>query len=182
MRPRREGTAAERVPPGNRWVTLGHQLGGVVSPLASLPELNLLAFGFLLHLPWELWLSGVGADGGWHLWTSGELPLALSLAALAHAGVSLAAFWFVAVGARTRNWIRAADLGAAFLFALVSMVFTLIVESLVMGVLTQWEHPAYLPTFVAPGLELPSVLQSVVTPLLTVAVVRRQLRPSREEW
>ena len=154
---------------------------GATQSLVALPELNLLAFGFLLHLPWELWLSGSGPDVGAHLRTSGELPLALSLAALVHAGVGVAAFWFIAVVARSRKWIRVADCGAVLMFALASVVFTLIVESLVIGVLTQWEHPAFLPTFVAPGIELPSVLQAVVTPLLIAAVVRRQLRPSREE-
>ena len=149
--------------------------------LTLLPELNLLAFGFLLHLPWELWLSGFGADVAAHLRSSGELPLALSLAALVHAGVGVAAFWFIAVAVRTRNWIRVADYGAVLMFGLASVVFTMIVESFVIGVLTWWEHPALLPTFVAPGIELPSVLQAVVTPLLTIAVVRRQLRPPSEE-
>lgn len=154
---------------------------GATQSLVALPELNLLAFGFLLHLPWELWLSGAGMTRDSHLLTSGELPLALSLAALMHAGINVAAFWFIAAGARTRGWIRAADRGAVLLFSFASVIFTLVVESLVIGVFTQWEHPALLPTFVAPGLELPSILQTVVTPLLMVAVVRRQLGSPRED-
>lgn len=176
------GSASRSARPGTQRIPAGwRRIVGATYSLSLLPELNLLAFGFLLHLPWELWLSGSGADVGAHLRNSGELPLALSLAALVHAGVGVGAFWFIAVGARSRNWIRVADYGAVLMFALASVVFTLIVESLVIGVLTWWEHPAFLPTFVAPGLEFPSVLQAVVTPLLILAVVRRQLRLSGEE-
>lgn len=182
MRPRSESAATGHARSGYRRVPWGHRrVARAARALTGVPELNLLAFGFLLHLPWELWLSGIGTSGESHLQSSGELPLALSLAALAHAGINVAAFWFIAAGARTRRWIRAADRAAVLIFAGASVMFTLIVESLVIGVLTQWEHPAFLPTFIAPGIELPSVLQAAVTPLLMVAVVRRQLRSPSEE-
>lgn len=107
--------------------------------------------------------------------TSGELPLALSLAALAHSGINLIAFWFIAAEARTRKWMREADRDIVLMFTLASVIFTLIAESMVTGMFTQWEHAAFLPTFAAPGVELPSVLQAAITPLLIVAVARRQL-------
>lgn len=143
--------------------------------LTGLPELNLLAFGFLLHLPWELWLSGAETSGDSHLATSGELPLALSLAALAHAAIGVIAFWFVAACARNRSWIRTTGAGGTGIFVLASLLLTMIGESVVMGLLTQFEHPRLLPTFVARGLGFPSLLQGVVSPLLMIAVVRRQL-------
>lgn len=150
--------------------------------LTGLPELNLLAFGFLLHLPWELWLSGAETSGDSHLMTSGELPLALSLAALAHAAIGVFAFWFVAACARSRSWIRTAEADATGIFVIASLLLTMIGESVVMGLLTQFEHPRLLPTFVASGLGFPSLLQGVVSPLLMVLVVRRQLgwRPQEQ--
>lgn len=153
----------------------GHPLVRAAPSLRRSPELNLLMFGFLLHLPWELWLVGVGSNGGSYLRTSGELPLALSLAALAHSGINLIAFWFIAAGARTREWMRDANRDVVLMFTLASVIFTLIAESMVTGVFTRWEHAAFLPTFAAPGVELPSVVQAIVTPLLIVAVVRHQL-------
>lgn len=170
MRPLLDAGAAERR--GSAWLVSAAQ------SLTTLPELNLLAFGFLLHLPWELWLFEIGMSRESHLQTSGELPLALSIAAFAHAATNLIAFWFIAAVARTRAWIRVVDRDTGLMFVLSSGIFTLIFESLVMGVLTQWEHPALLPTFVAPGIELASVLQAIVTPVLIVAVLRRQLGSS----
>lgn len=170
MRPLRESDAAARR--DSAWSV------SAARSLTRLPELNLLAFGFLLHLPWELWLFEIGMSRESHLQTSGELPLALSLAAFAHAATNVIAFWFIAAVAGTRGWIGVADRGTGPMFVLSSGIFTLIFESLVMGVLTQWEHPSFLPTFVAPGIELASVLQAVVTPVLLVAVLRRQLGSS----
>lgn len=181
MRPPPEGFALERRRQGSRSAPFGSRIVPRVRSLATLPELNLLVAGFLLHLPWELWLTGIGTTGGSHLRTSGELPLALSLAALAHAGIGVLAFWFIAAGARTRRWILEADREAVLVFVLVSVVFTLIFESFVVGVVTRWEHPPLLPNFAAPGLALPSLLQTLVTPLLMLVVVRRQLRSPREE-
>ena len=143
--------------------------------LARLPELNVLAFGFLLHLPWELWLSGAVMGAEAHLATSGELPLALSSAAVAHAAIGVAAFWFVAAFARSRGWIRTSGLDAIGIFVLASLLFTLIAESLVMGLLSRLEHPGFLPTFAAPGLGLPSLLQGIVSSSLIILLVRRQL-------
>lgn len=179
MRPAAEGYVARsgrsRAPASHGW----RRLLGAADSLAVLPELNLLAFGSLLHLPWELWLAGSGTRGDPHLLTSGELGLALSLAALAHAGIGVAAFWFVAVGASGRTWIRAGGIETISVFVLTSLLFTLVAESLVTGVLTQWAHAALVPTFVAPGMGFPSLLQGVVTPILMAAIVRRQLGPLR---
>lgn len=143
--------------------------------LARLPELNVLGFGFLLHLPWELWLSGAVMDVDSHLATFGELPLALSSAAVAHAALGVAAFWFVAAFARSRNWIQTPGMDAIGIYVFASLLFTLIAESLVMGLLSQLEHPGFLPTFAAPGLGLPSLLQGIVSSSLIVLLVRRQL-------
>lgn len=153
----------------------------LIGQFGDLPETNVLIFGFLLHLPWELWLSGAGRGIDPHLLSSGELPLALSLAAVAHAGLDLLAFWFVAVGTRGRDWIRAPGIDTLGSFVLVSLLFTLIAESLLTGVFTGWEHLASLPTFVAPGLGYASLLQGLAVPLLIVAMVRRQRGVQREE-
>lgn len=45
----------------------GCRLVRAAPPLRRSPELTLLAFGFVLHLPWELWLVGVGVSGGLYL-------------------------------------------------------------------------------------------------------------------
>ena len=171
------------MPPGRRAFLGSIERFGrrAVLGLAAFPEVNVLGFGFLLHLPWELWLSGSGSGVDGHLRSSGELPLALSLAALAHAGINLLAFWFIAGLARSRRWPGSAGADAIGIFVLSSLVFTLVAESLVMGVLTQWEHPAALPTFAAPGLGLPSLLQGIVAPLLIAGILRRQLRADPEE-
>lgn len=143
--------------------------------LAAAPEFNLLGFGFLLHLPWELWLSAAGSGLDGHLATSGELPLALSLASLAHAALDVVAYWFVAATFRSRQWIRSPRIDSIGLFVISSFLFTMIAESVVMGIFTGLEHAAALPAAVEPGLGFPSVLQGVISPLLILAIVRRQL-------
>lgn len=152
----------------------------LIRGLAGLPETNVLAFGFLLHLPWELWLFGSGSVMDSHVRDSGELPLALSLAALAHAAINLLAFWFIAAGVRTRSWIRSAGVDTLGVFVLSSVMFTLMAESLANGVFVEAEHLGALPSFVAPGQGVPSLLQSVVAPVLIVGILRRQLPRVRE--
>ena len=67
-------------------------------------------------------------------------------------------------------------------FVLAALVFTVIGESAATGVLTEWEHVGSLPTLVAPGLGLASLLEVVTVPFATVWITGRQLRglPARE--
>ena len=151
------------------------RFSGRFAALAAAPEINLLGFGYLLHLPWELWLSAAGSGIDAHLAASGELPLALSVASLAHAALDLVAYWFVAATYGSRQWIHRPRIDSVGIFVISSFLFTMIAESVVMGVFAGLEHAAALPTAVDPGLGFSSVLQGFVSPLLIVAIVRRQL-------
>jgi hypothetical protein len=146
------------------------------------PELNILFFAFLLFLPWELWLSASSLRSDGHALAS-EVAWMSTLASLGHAAISVLAFWVVAGGTPTaRGWIRAPRPSTVLVFVLAALVFTVIGESAATGVLTEWEHVGSLPTLVAPGLGLASLLEVVTVPFATVWITGRQLRglPARE--
>lgn len=143
--------------------------------LLDLPEINVLFFAFVLFLPWELWLSAASLRSDGH-GVPEEVAWMSTLASLGHAAVSVLAFWVVAGGTPAgRGWIRPPRPSSVLVFVLSALVFTVIGESAATGVLTGWEHAGSLPTLVAPGLGLASLLEVVAVPIATAWVVGRQL-------
>lgn len=154
-------------------------LAKLASRLLATPEVNVVGFGFLLHTPWELWLTGRGPSS--HLAVTGELAAAISVAAAVHAAIALVAFWIVAGAGGGRRWVRSSSREGATVFVFASVLLTLIVESLATGVLTGWEHATFIPTVVEPGLAYASLGQFVTVPLLLLGILTRQLRHSTED-
>ena len=133
----------------------------------------MLGFGFLLHLPWEVWLALVSRQPDPHLVTTGELPIALALEAMSRAGLGVIGFWIVAGVNDSREWIEAGGSDELRLYLVACVVLTLIMESLAPGRMTDWRHPGSLAILASPGQALLAVLQIVTVPLVLVLAVRR---------
>lgn len=141
--------------------------------LVNLPEANVVMFAFLLNYPWEFLQAPLFRD----LMTAPhwEAVKLCTRAAIGDAAITLVAFWAVAAGAHTRNWLlrptRAHFLG----FVGVGLAITVVVERLATGPLGLWSYADTMP--VVPILEIGVVvlLQWIVLLPLVAWFVRRQL-------
>lgn len=141
-----------------------------------LPELHLFAFAFLLHFPLELWMMGSTLPADPHAVARGEVAKICTVGATAHALVTVVAFWIVSVAGRSRGWVRAPLLFELAIFTLVSAVFAALAEAAAGLMLEEWAHTGTVTTFGKGGLAIPTMLQGIVAPLVTVWLVNRQLR------
>lgn len=153
-----------------------HPAAAWVRRAALLPELNLLAFAFLLHFPLELWLMEPKLPADPHILERGEVTAVCGTAAAGHAVIALLTFWLIA-GAGTRSWVHCPHWAETLLFVGSSGVFTLLAEP-GLGMMFERISP-HAETFAnvwGGGRVLPSVLQAFAVPALLVWILGRQLR------
>jgi hypothetical protein len=137
------------------------------------PETSVAIFAFLLNLPWELaqvpLFAGLPAADHWRgIVICGQ-------AALGDVVIALAAFWTVAVAGGGRTWITAPRPRQVAAFVIVGLLITIVLERLATTVLGRWTYADAMPIVPLIDVGLSPVAQWVVTPLLIVCFVRRQL-------
>ena len=143
---------------------------------ALVPELNLLAFAFLLHFPLELWIMEPKLPADPHILERGEVTAVCGTAAAGHAVIALLTFWLIA-GAGKRSWILRPHWAETLLFVGCSGVFTLVAEpGLGMMLAHTSPHADTVANVWGGGRFLPSVLQAFAVPALLVWILGRQLR------
>ncbi len=143
------------------------------SRLADVPELNVAFFSFLLNFVWEFFqvpfFRGMAAAPHW------EAAQVCIQATLGDAGISLVAFWAVALTARSRGWALHPTARQFLGFVAVGVVITIAFEWLAVEVLDRWSYAESMPTLPLLGTGVLPILQWIVLPPVVVWLVRRQL-------
>lgn len=158
-----------------------HPAAAWVGRAALVPELNILAFAFLLHFPLELWIMEPKLPADPHILERGEVTAVCGTAAAGHAAIALLTFWLIA-GAGKRTWVLRPHWAETLLFVGCSGVFTLVAEPGI-GMMLERTSP-HADTFAnvwGGGILLPSVLQAFAVPALLVWILGRQLRAGPAE-
>jgi L-cystine uptake protein TcyP (sodium:dicarboxylate symporter family) len=104
------------------------------------------------------------------------MNIACTKASIGDALITVFAFWVVAFIKKSRNWIMKPSLITLGIFLIPGMVITIIFEALATGPLHRWEYAEAMPTLPLLGTGLLPVLQWLILPLISIFIVRRQLR------
>jgi len=138
------------------------------------PEPNVLLFGFLLNLPWELlqipFFLGMPSVAHW------DGMIQCVTAAAGDAVILLAAFWATACLRRTRKWISQPSLNATVVFVALGIVVTIVLEWWATGNSGRWAYAETMPTIPWLGTGVLPLLQWLLIPPIVVWLVRRQIR------
>lgn len=137
------------------------------------PEPNVLLFGFLLNLPWELlqipFFTGMPSIAHW------DGVIQCVAAAAGDAVILLAAFWATACLRRTRKWISRPTLQAIAVFVALGIVVTIVLEWWATGDSGRWAYAETMPTIPWLGTGALPLLQWLLIPPIVVWLVRRQI-------
>ena len=138
------------------------------------PEPNVLLFGFLLNLPWELlqipFFAGMPSAAHW------DGVIQCMRAAAGDAVILLGAFWAAACLQRTRKWILQPPLSAYLAFITAGIVATIVLEWLATRNSGRWVYAETMPTIPVLGTGVLPLLQWLLIPPIVVWLVRRQIR------
>lgn len=141
--------------------------------LLGAPELNVVAFAFLLNLAWEMWqvpfFLGMAEAPHW------QAVKACTQATMGDAGIALAAFWVAAALAKNRRWILAPSKRDLAAFIGTGLIATIAFEALATEVLGRWTYIEAMPRLPIIGTGLLPLLQWLLIPPLVVWFVRRQI-------
>lgn len=145
-------------------------------PLAAFlrqPEPNLLLFGFLLNLPWELlqipFFAGMSSLAHW------DGVMLCTRAAAGDALISLVAFWMVASWRRSRTWLARTGWRECVAFVAPGLVATIAFEWWAIRV-GRWAYAESMPAMPWLQTGLLPLLQWLLIPPLLLWIVRRQIR------
>ncbi|RAM49967.1 MAG: hypothetical protein C6Y22_19420 [Hapalosiphonaceae cyanobacterium JJU2] len=147
----------------------------VIKPLRllDLPELNIAIFSFLLNFLWEMQqmpFFQVSSES-----SCTDEVINCTVATVGDVGISLTAFWTVAIMSKSRQWFRQLNWWQLNSFILVGVVITIIFEALATGVLDRWEYADIMPTLPFFGTGLLPLLQWILIPPIIIWFVQRQL-------
>lgn len=142
--------------------------------LSGNPELNLFFVSFLVHFVWEMWQLPYyeGIAGISHV----EAVRGCTQASLGDGLISVIAFWAAAALTGTRHWYLNLRPGAFLTYLAVGVAITILMEWLATGALERWHYDAAMPRLPLLGTGLLPVLQWLLLPPLTLALMRRQTR------
>lgn len=144
---------------------------------ALVPELNLLAFAFLLHFPLELWIMEPKLPADPHILERGEVTAVCGTAAAGHAVIALLTFWLIAGAGGKRSWFHRPHWVETLMFVLCSGLFTLLAEPGVGMMLERASpHADTLSNVWGSDRIVASVLQAFAVPALLLWILDRQLR------
>ncbi len=137
------------------------------------PELNVGLFSFLLNFFWEIQqmpFYQIPVEFSYF-----DMTRNCTLATVGDVGISIAAFWSVAVISKSRQWFHQPSCWQISSFILVGVVITVVFEALATGALNAWKYAALMPTlpFLKTGM-LP-LFQWLLIPPITIWFVKRQL-------
>lgn len=97
-------------------------------------------------------------------------------ASIGDALITVFAYWVVALTKRSRNWIMEPSPMTLGILLIPGMVITIIFEALATGTLHRWEYAEAMPTLPYLGTGVVPVLQWLILPILSIFIVRRQVR------
>lgn len=144
-----------------------------------MPEFNVVVFGFLLSLPWEMlqvpFYAGMTTAPHW------PAVQFCTLAAIGDAIIMLIAFSSVAYSAQSRNWILAPTLPQVVAFLAIGLVTTLLIEHIATRATWGWRYSHLMPVEPLLDVALVPVLMWVIVPLLLLWFVKRQQRQPAEK-
>ena len=154
---------------------LGRMAGRTVSAVTDAPEFNVVAFALLLNFAWEILQAPLYA--GMANMPHAQVTKACLRATVGDGVIMLLAYSVVAVAARSRRWIVAAEGWQLALFIAIGVSITGAIEWLATRGywIGHWSYLPAMPLVPGTGIGLAPLLQWVVLPLLTVWFVRRQL-------
>lgn len=98
-----------------------------------------------------------------------------TLATVGDVGISIAAFWAVAVISKSRQWFHQPRRWQVSSFILVGVVITVVFEALATGMFNAWKYAALMPTLPFLGTGLLPLLQWILVPPIILWFVKRQL-------
>ncbi len=141
--------------------------------LTGNPELNLLFFSFLLNFVWEMWQVPYYQDmeRAPHF----EAVRICTRASLGDGLISVIAFWTAALQG-TRRWHLEPRAGPWLIYLATGVAITVVLEWLATGPLERWSYAGAMPRLPLIGTGLLPVLQWLLLPPLTLALMRRQTR------
>lgn len=139
----------------------------------DLPEWNIAIFSFLLNFVWETQQMPFFQLAPKFSYL--DVIRNCTLATVGDVGISITAFWTVAVVSKSRQWFHQPRLWQIGGFILAGVVITVIFEALATGPLNMWEYAALMPTVPFFGTGLLPLLQWVLLPPLIIWFVKRQL-------
>ncbi len=141
--------------------------------LLNLPELNIAVFSFLLNFLWEMQQMPF-----FQVYSESycvDQVINCTIATVGDAGISITAFWTVAIMSKSRQWFRQLNWWQLSSFILVGVAITIIFEALATGVLDRWEYADVMPTLPFLGTGLLPLLQWIFIPPIIIWFVHRQL-------
>ncbi len=144
----------------------------IVKRVASLPELNIAFFAFLLNFVWEVLQTPFFVDISdkiktiiWYRFhcTVGDVM------------ISLGSFWLVALISKTRIWFLNPTKVRLLLFVAFGVSYTIFSEIKNVSFNKLWGYSDFMP--VIPGIDVGVIplIQWIIVPPLLVFIVRRQL-------
>lgn len=145
--------------------------------LLNLPELNISIFSFLLNFFWEIQqmqFFQIPSES-----SCLNIIKNCTLATVGDVGISLTAFWVVAVVSKSRQWFHRFHWWQLSSFILVGVVITAIFEALATGVLNLWEYADIMPILPFFGTGWVPLLQWLLIPPIIIWFVKRQLADFR---
>jgi hypothetical protein len=147
----------------------------------DMPEFNVVIFGFLLSLPWEMlqvpFYAGMTTAPHW------PAVKFCTLAAIGDAFIMLIAFWGVAFSAQSRRWMSAPTRPRVLVFLALGLAVTLSIEHIATHAPWGWRYSPLMPVEPLLGIALEPALMWVIVPLLLLWFVKRQQRqPAEKEF
>jgi hypothetical protein len=146
---------------------------------SDMPEFNVVIFGFLLSLPWEMLQVPFYAG----MMTAPHWPAVefCTLAAIVDAFIMLMAYWGVAFSAQSRRWMSAPTRSQVLVFLALGLAVTVLIEHIATHAPWGWRYSPLMPVEPLLGIALEPVLMWVIVPLLLLWFVKRQRRPLAEK-
>ena len=144
----------------------------IVKRVASLPELNIAFFAFLLNFVWEVlqtpFFIDISAEVNTIIWYRFHCTLGDVM-------ISLAGFWFVALILRSRSWFLNPTKKKLLLFVAFGVSYTIFSEIKNVSLNKLWAYSDFMPVIPYIDVGIVPLIQWVILPPLLVYIVRRQL-------
>ncbi len=144
--------------------------------ILELPEFHVGLFSFLLNFVWEMQQMPFFAIPP--EFTIFDVIKGCTQATLGDVGISVTAFWAVAVVAKSRQWIRRPTWRQVVGFILVGVLITIVFEAMATGPLGRWAYADEMVTLPILGTGLVPTLQWIILPPMVVWFVKRQVLAS----
>lgn len=155
-------------------MTWMRKISGLPGRAARNPELNLLAFSFLLNFVWEFaQVPGFAGVADMPHWQGIRF---CAQAALGDAGLTVLAFWIVAGVCWSRAWLLRLAHWQVVTFLGVGLIATVVLEYVNTKLIHRWGYADWMPVVPGIGIGLLPLLQWLIVPLAVLWIVRRQIR------